>query len=76
MTVKTCRSARRRILSRSPPPRPATSITATTFAACRLFARFDSASGEGVTTAYDGFGRLRTSSTNMGGTTRTLSYII
>jgi hypothetical protein len=28
-----------------------------------------------VTTAYDGFGRVRTSSTNMGGVTRTLSYI-
>jgi RHS repeat-associated protein len=41
----------------------------------QTFARFDSISGEGVTTAYDGFGRVRTTSTNMGGVTRTLSYI-
>lgn len=40
----------------------------------QLYARFDSASGEGVTSTWDGFGRLRTSSTNMGGTTRTLTY--
>lgn len=39
-----------------------------------LFARFDSVSGEGVTNVYDGFGRLASSSTNMGGTTRTLGY--
>jgi hypothetical protein len=41
----------------------------------QTFARFDSVSGEGITTGYDGFGRVRTSSTNMGGVTRTLSYI-
>jgi len=40
----------------------------------QTFARFDSASGEGVTNAYDGFGRLASSSINMGGTTRTLGY--
>jgi RHS repeat-associated protein len=40
----------------------------------QLFARFDSATGEGVTNQYDGFGRLVSSSTNMGGTTRALSY--
>ena len=40
----------------------------------QLYARFDSHSGEGVTQAYDGFGRLSSSSTNMGGTTRTLGY--
>ena len=40
----------------------------------QLYARFDSTSGEGVTSEYDGFGRLATSSTNMGGTTGTLSY--
>jgi RHS repeat-associated protein len=40
----------------------------------QLSARFDSQSGEGVTNTYDGFGRLASSSTNMGGTTRTLSY--
>ncbi|WP_066798435.1 RHS repeat domain-containing protein [Sphingomonas soli] len=37
-------------------------------------ARFVSHSGQGVTSAYDGFGRQVTSSTDMGGTTRTLSY--
>lgn len=40
----------------------------------QLYARFDSTSGEGVTNAYNGFGRLISSSTNMGGTTRTLAY--
>jgi RHS repeat-associated protein len=39
-----------------------------------LYARFDSHSGEGVTNAYDGFGRLVSSSTNMGGTPRALAY--
>jgi RHS repeat-associated protein len=37
-------------------------------------ARFDSQSGEGVTNAYDGFGRMVSSSTSMGGVTRTLQY--
>ena len=41
----------------------------------QLFARFDSASGEGVTNSYDGFGRLATHSTNMGGTARALGYL-
>jgi RHS repeat-associated protein len=41
----------------------------------QLSARFNSQSGEGVTNAYDGFGRLAASSINMGGTTRTLSYL-
>jgi len=41
----------------------------------QLSARFDSVSGEGVTNAYDGFGRLAWTSTDMGGgTTRTLTY--
>ena len=40
----------------------------------QLFARFDSASGEGVTNTYNGFGRLASSGTNMGGVTRNLSY--
>jgi RHS repeat-associated protein len=40
----------------------------------QTFARFDSSSGEGVTNAYDGFGRQLSSSTSMGGVTRTLSY--
>lgn len=37
-------------------------------------ARFDSLSGEGVSTSYDGFGRLASSTSTMGGTTRTLTY--
>jgi RHS repeat-associated protein len=37
-------------------------------------ARFTSQSGEGITNAYDGFGRMVSSSTNMGGATRTLTY--
>jgi RHS repeat-associated protein len=48
----------------------------------QLSARFDSQSGEGLTNVYDGFGRLTSSSTNVGpsagsgqvGTTRTLTY--
>ncbi|MEA3044453.1 MAG: hypothetical protein QOH47_2291 [Sphingomonadales bacterium] len=40
----------------------------------QLSARFDSPTGEGITNAYDGFGRLVSSSSNMGGVTRTLSY--
>jgi RHS repeat-associated protein len=39
-----------------------------------LFARFDSVTGEGVTNVYDGFGRLQSTTTNMGGTARTLGY--
>jgi YD repeat-containing protein len=39
-----------------------------------LYARFDSAAGEGITNAYDGFGRLASSSTSMGAVTRTLGY--
>jgi RHS repeat-associated protein len=40
----------------------------------QLFARFGSTSGQGVTSVYDGFGRLKSSTTNMGGTSRTLGY--
>jgi len=40
----------------------------------QLFARFDSAAGEGVTHSYDAFGRPLTQSINLGGTTRTLQY--
>jgi RHS repeat-associated protein len=40
----------------------------------QLFARFDSPTGEGVTNAYDGFGRPAWSSTNMGGVARMLGY--
>jgi RHS repeat-associated protein len=37
-------------------------------------ARFDSATGEGVTSDYDGFGRLSEQRINLGGATRTLSH--
>lgn len=41
----------------------------------QLYARFDSASGaDAVTSAYDGFGRLSSSTTAMGGASRTLTY--
>ena len=40
----------------------------------QLSARFNSQSGEGVTTAYDGFGRPASSSIAMNGVTRTLAY--
>jgi YD repeat-containing protein len=41
----------------------------------QIRARFDDLlSGEGVTNAYDGLGRLVSASTSMGGTTRTLAY--
>lgn len=38
----------------------------------QLFARFGSTSGAGVTNAYDGFGGLRSSSTNLDGVTRSV----
>lgn len=41
----------------------------------QLYARFSSTSGNGVTQTYDGFGRLTSSTTNMGGTSRQLSYL-
>lgn len=37
-------------------------------------ARFDSTTGEGVTTAYDAFGRVTQNTTNMDGVTRALRY--
>jgi RHS repeat-associated protein len=40
----------------------------------QLFARFGSTSGQGITSTYDGFGRLATNANNVGGTSRTLSY--
>lgn len=40
----------------------------------QTFARFGSTSGAGITNSYDGFGRLASSSNNVGGTARTLSY--
>jgi RHS repeat-associated protein len=40
----------------------------------QTYARFDSISGEGITTAYDGFGRMTSSVINLDGNTRTLAY--
>jgi len=41
----------------------------------QLYARFTSATtGLGITSTYDAFGRLSSSTNNMGGTSRTLSY--
>ncbi|MEO9599795.1 RHS repeat-associated core domain-containing protein [Parasphingorhabdus sp.] len=40
----------------------------------QMYARFASTTGQGITTAYDDFGRPISSSINMGGTSRTLSY--
>lgn len=44
------------------------------FRGLQTYARFDSASGEGLTTSYDGFGRMTSSTLTMDGVTRTLSY--
>jgi RHS repeat-associated protein len=41
----------------------------------QLYARFDNASGEGVATAYDGFGRISSSTTAMDSASRALSYL-
>ena len=38
----------------------------------QLYARFDSASGEGITNLYDGFGRLIQQDTGLGGVTRSV----
>ncbi len=40
----------------------------------QIFARFDSPTGEGVANGYDSLGRLASSTTTMGGLTRTLGY--
>lgn len=40
----------------------------------QTYARFGSASGQGITNAYDGYGRLKSSITTMGGISRTLAY--
>lgn len=40
----------------------------------QLYARFDSANGEGIANGYDGFGRLASTTSTMGGVTRILSY--
>lgn len=39
----------------------------------QLYARFSSDSGAGITNTYDGFGRLRLSSSNIGGVTRNVT---
>ena len=39
----------------------------------QLYARFGSASGAGITTAYDGFGRVVSESSDVNGTTRTVT---
>lgn len=39
-----------------------------------LYARYDSTTGEGVASTYDGFGRMASTSLTMDGVTRTLSY--
>ncbi len=39
----------------------------------QLYARFSSATGTGITNTYDAFGRLRTSTSNMDGTNRTVT---
>lgn len=41
----------------------------------QLYARFDGAGGEGITNAYDGFGRPVNSTQAMDGTSRTLSFL-
>lgn len=41
----------------------------------QTFARFDSISGEGVSNSWDGLGRLTSSITTMGGTSRALSHL-
>ena len=41
----------------------------------QLSARFDNQSGEGIANVWDGFGRLVSSTSTMGGTARTLTYL-
>jgi RHS repeat-associated protein len=40
----------------------------------QLYARFDSATGEGVTNSWDGLGRMTASSVNLGGVTRAFNH--
>jgi len=40
----------------------------------QLYARFGSSSGLGITNSYDGFGRLTSTTNNMSGTAKTLTY--
>lgn len=41
----------------------------------QTFARFGSAAGAGIANAFDGFGRLNSTTNTTGGTSRTLSYL-
>ncbi|WP_269514511.1 RHS repeat-associated core domain-containing protein [Brevundimonas subvibrioides] len=41
----------------------------------QTYARFDSATGEGVTNDWDGLGRLRSSTTTMAGASRTIGHL-
>ena len=41
----------------------------------RIYARFDSVSGEGITNAFNALGQLTSTTNNMDGTSRTLSYL-
>ena len=45
------------------------------FRGLQLYARFGSNTGSGVTTAYDGFGNIKTSSENVGGSQKSTSYL-
>ena len=40
----------------------------------QIYARFDSPAGEGITNSYDGFGRLASTTTNIGGTPARSTY--
>ncbi|MBG6119003.1 MULTISPECIES: RHS repeat domain-containing protein [unclassified Sphingobium] len=40
----------------------------------QIYARFGSTNGQGITNAWDGFGRMTSSTTNMDGTARPLAY--
>ena len=40
----------------------------------QTYARFEAANGDGINTVYDGFGRVTSSTSTMGGVSRTLGY--
>ncbi|NQZ12315.1 MAG: hypothetical protein HRT35_34615, partial [Algicola sp.] len=45
------------------------------FRGLQLYARFGSNTGSGVTTTYDGFGNIKTSSENVGGSAKSTHYL-